>query len=491
MTHYEIKNKKALIYGAGSVGQVASGTLDRAGMIIAAYIDRRADVIWEHNGKPVFHPDQLKSKITGKDNYVILITIRNVFEHSSLAAHFASAGFKNIIYKPLSILRGGGNEAAESINAVYEAITGHFTVPEQCACYEEEPFRFHDFALQEESAEELLVKLPAELLFSNTNPRIPVWSCRNFYADYIAVDLYAAFHHSGSGMTEQIERYINRFALPGARTMEVNTEGNWRELLIESRQKVYYEMEYKLCMDYDFFVKNCVKVRPRSGGGFELVTSGKNRVSFLIAKGMRYIPVKIDRTAYASYLHLDTVNKMIAYYQSSHPTVFAGIPHPFFYRLDVTAPDYAVKIVKPLARFLAEQIYLENERYAYERYTLSIGINDEGYMGRFFRMLGYQVQRTVTQNVELCALLDELFYYAADDFITDGSASYCSILSDDMPENIIQQAAETTEKFLIWITGFASGPAGLQLQEQHLVRRKELMETIWSGKRICAYLYEK
>ena len=382
MEKYVIIDKKVLIYGAGSVGKVVSDMFNKNGITIDAYIDQRADTIKKNNNKLVFSAGELENRIRKKDDYVIIITIRNVFEHSCLAKQFYFMGFKNIIYKPNTILRGSKNPIQESINNAYEQITGKFEIPkDKVACYELEKYEICDFGLYKRFEEDVLVRMPAELLFSNTNYNASIWSCQNFYSNYIAVDLYEAFDNIHNGeLEEKINYYIERFALPGAKTMGVNTDGIWRELLIDSRLKVYYEMEYNLWMDYDFFIQNCVKVKSRKTKGFELITSGKNRVSFLIAKGYRYIPVKIKKSDYENYLNVEEAENIVNYIEQTNLEIFAPIPHPYFYKTTAISPDYAVECVRPIARFLAEQIYLENNDYCFNKYHLAFCINDEGCM---------------------------------------------------------------------------------------------------------------
>ena len=493
MEKYRICDKKILIYGAGSIGKVIAATFSRSGIDIEAYIDKRADIIKETDEKPVFSMERLQEHIQDTDNYAIVLTIRNVFEHSSLAEQFFSIGFRNLVYKPTTVLRGEKNAVQESINFAYEQITGKFIIPkDEIACYEKEVFAVCDYGLHKEFNEDVLVKLPAELLFSNTNPNTLIWSCQNFYSNYIAVNLYEAFGSAYDRQLDvQLDQYIERFALPGAKVMGVNTDGIWREILIDSRQKVYHEMEYKLWMDYDFFIQNCTIVGLRKGKGFELISSGKNRVSFLIAKGFRYIPVKIKKEDYQKYLNEKEAKKLNLYLSQINIKIFAPIPHPFFYRANAIAPDYAVECVKPIARFLAEQIYLENKEYCFHKYRLAACIDDEGYIGRYFKMLGYEVERIITKNQEICALEDRLFYYVEDDFKNSDENLYCSIITSEMQENMILNIVNRTSKFLVVISSLATIEKNLIDDELGFKLNKRIFETVWDGKIVQGDLYQR
>ncbi|MCM1426126.1 MAG: hypothetical protein NC118_05930 [Eubacterium sp.] len=493
MEKYKILGKKILIYGAGSVGKIATNTFHQSGIDVEAYIDKRADTIKESNNKIVFSMEKLQKCIQDKDNYVIVFTIRNVFEHSSLAEQFFSMGFKNLIYKPATVLRGNQSVIQDSINFAYEQITGKFTVPEdEIACYEKEVFAVCDYGLCKDLGKAVVVKLPAELLFSNLNPKALIMSCQNFYSNYIAVNLYESFNGCHrEQLEEQWNQYIDRFALPGAKVMGVNTDGNWKELLIDSRQKVYYEMEYKLWMDYNFFIQNCPEVGLRKGKGFELVSSGKNRISFLVAKGFRYIPVKIKKEYYQKYINNKAVQNLVAYLNRENIEIFAPIPHPFFYRINVIAPDYPVECVKPIARLLAEQVYIENKEYCFHKYRLAAVINDEGYVSRYFKMLGYEVERIITKNHEFCELEDKLFYYNEDNFKKSDENFYCAIIRDKIPTKIVNNIINRTSKFLIVVSSSTTIKKHFIVDKSEFRLNKKIFETAWAGEIVLGNLYER
>ncbi len=490
MEKYKFTEKKILIYGAGSIGQLITDVLEKEQLKVAGYIDKRADNVKMCRGKCVWGVDEVQEAIRDKDDYVIIITIRNVFEHVALAEHFWDMGFNNIIYKPKVCLEGYSEPVQDSINFAYEDLLGKFVVPkEPIACFEKESLIIRDHALQKELQDELLVRIPAELLFSNYQADLSVWSYQNFYSDYVAVDLYSAFGNADkSKVGDAVEKYVQRFALPGARLRGVNTEGEWEKILIDSRQRVYYEMEYKLWMDYGFFLQNTTKVELKGKSAFVLIASGKNRVSFLIAKGFRYIPVRMKKQEYEHFLNKEVAEKVGNYLHAHGCELLASIPHPFFYRENVVAPDYAAECIKPIARFLAEQVYLEKKKYCFDEYKLSIAINDEGCMGRYFRMLGYGVNRLVEKNQTFCSLLDSLFRFSEDDFVNSGEGAYCAIVSDEMPEVIRKEIVSIESTFLIVI--YFNG-----LLEENIVDfsrfsyYEDLFCVIWGGKKIQCRAY--
>ena len=245
-------------------------------------------------------------------------------------------------------------------------------------------------------------------------------------------------------------------------------------------------------MEYDFFSKNCTKVDLKKDYGFELIASGKNRVSFLIAKGFRYIPVRINKGSYTRFLNLSIVNNISAYLQNNSVEIFAPIPHPYFYRINVCSPGYAVECVRPIARFLAEQVYMENEAYCFGKYSLAVALNDEGYMGRFFKMLGYGVHRIIAKNLPLCMLLDELFCFSSSAFEqSENLRFYCSIISDEMQEDDIRKLISHTDRFFVALLSDKSPDNKFSENSNIFKLNRKIFETIWDGKRIYGYVYER
>ena len=210
-----------------------------------------------------------------------------------------------------------------------------------------------------------------------------------------------------------------------------------------------------------------------------------------MAKGFRYIPVKISKEDYREYLNMKVVNKVADYLNKTSRKIFAPIPHPFFYKIDAVAPDYPVECVKPIARFLAEQIYLENGKYLFGQYHLAIGVDDEGYMGRFFKMLGYGVYRILKSNQELGTMLDTMFYYVSADFHKRDTGFYCSIISNEMADDIAEELISRTDNFLIIMSSSAHEERRFLANNLKFDLYQELFETVWGGKKIQGRIYIK
>ena len=404
-----LKEKKILIYGAGSLGMRCNGILKTAGIDVEAYIDKRADTFTECAGRKILRIEELNG-FEHKEEYCIIVAIRNVFEHSQLVLQFYDMGFRFFIYKPVTVLQGRANEVYESISRAYDCMMDRLLVPDEPVFqYEKEKiFTLKDgaqIACNREGYRK--VYLSAELLFSNVLAD-SIWSERNFITSYIGVDLYRAFQAGGQKLNDSIEKYVERFAKPGALENHLDVSGEWASILIGSRLAVYNEMCNRMAVSPAFFVDNCTTVEMRQNGGFRLTASGKNRVSFLISRGYRYIPVFIKREDYEQSIRLECVQKLESYLEENAINeLTVPIPHPYFMDFKYRIPQYVEQWQSRVGYILCEAIYRKEQGYCLEKYAVTDNSDDDGSMSRFLCMLGFDVERK-QEDSELVQMLDEL-----------------------------------------------------------------------------------
>ena len=97
---------------------------------------------------------------------------------------------------------------------------------------------------------------------------------------------------------------------------------------IESRVAVFQDMQKMVELYIDFFKRNCPRVT-YDEGKFYLTSSGRNRVTFLIAKGFKYIPVEMSNQDYEKWCDLEFVKKIeenIPVFQKWIDNVFGNNP---------------------------------------------------------------------------------------------------------------------------------------------------------------------
>ena len=405
---YSLRSKKILIYGAGAYGIRVKDLLKKVGFKIIGFVDKRADEISHTDGIKCFTIDGI-SRFEHKEDFCIIVTFHNVFDHCKVAKKLFDHGFVNLIYKPVTSLNGNFNVIYDSINYAYESLCTNFVIPDvEIMKYEREPLlEFKDRAFISASDDGLTVKFyaPAELIFTNKMDYSNL-SERNFSCNYIVVDLYRALK-SNRNPSFELERYINDIAVTGATYWNVQITESWKNKIKNDRIAIYNSMINKMSLKPAFFSDNCTSVTLHKNGGFSLVKSGKNRVSFLISQGNRYVPLEISHVDYIKYINRDVLRKLIEYYETnSIVDLPVAIPHPYFYGLNYLFPEYMDKWGEVIGSYICNDIYSQKTDAIFSDFTISDNSDDYGTLKRFFSMQGFSLSKN--DNCELSVILDNL-----------------------------------------------------------------------------------
>lgn len=479
---FVLKEKKILIYGAGSLGVRCNEVLKKAKINTEAYIDKRADTFTECQGRKILRIEDLK-QLEHKEKYCIIVAIRNVFEHSQLVLQFYNMGFSFFIYKPITVLQGRKNEVYESISRAYDCMMDMLMVTDAPVFqYEKEKV----FELKDCAQITCIRKgyrkayISSELLFSNVLSN-SIWSEKNFITSYIGVDLYRAFQKGGQELKDSIEKYVERFAKPGALKNHLDVSGEWASILIDSRLAVYNEMCDRMAISPAFFVDNCTTVETRENGGFRLTASGKNRVSFLIAQGYRFIPVFMKQEDYEQSIRIQCVKKIEAYLQqNSINELIVPIPHPYFMKFKYCIPQYVEQWQSRVGSILCETIYRKEGSYCFEKYVIEDDSDDNGSMSRFLCMLGFRVERKKNDS-KLVHLLDELQGVTFQTCSKSESIAYI-YMNIDGNNNIIENEILNRVQLFFMLEEDTAQTLKYERYAEKFPYQREILHALWKGR---------
>lgn len=491
MGNYEIKEKKILFYGAGTTANVLTEKLSSSWPgIIKGYIDKRGDALKEKNGLPVYSLEDV-SKLGDKEGIVIVITTRNVFEHWEIANDLLHVGFSQIIFKPLTVLKGEGSPSLLKISEAHDCFCVKFTIPkDEVPCMlEKESIALQDKGVFYESEQDLKVYLPSSLLFTNKlKEDFPdfLLAESNFITNYIAVDLYQSFQQSNGAQSDVIDRYIQFLCDPFTKYYNTDTSGEWKNLLVNARKQVYDQMCLSLELDFDFFKRNPTTVGFNGNQNLGLIASGKNRVSFLIAKGFHHIPVKISKENYQQFLNFPVLEKIENYMKEKEiTTFFAPIPHPYFYQCNYIAKDFPSLCTQRLSHSMAYILLEKYQRFDFSALDILDDMDDCGELSRHFRRLGCEV--THLEENELTRLFDDLFPYRATENKTGHGK--LSLLLSGSEENILKKVDEYQPDYLFLLHNQSSDLFHEEYKPYGV--REELFTTYWQSQLVSGVLYEK
>ena len=266
------------------------------------------------------------------------------------------------MYKPGNVLKGSAGETELAINKIYETLIER---KEYNSGYEipyTDSIRtaLRDRLCIEKKKETVKAWCPVELLFNyKESYDYPGLNMPLFFP---MVELYRFLMGDKELMEEEV---ISNFVVYSCEWLNKNkgtlTEGQEKSF-IESRVAVFQEMQKMAEIDIDFFKRNCPRVTYEEGK-FYLVSSGRNRVSFLIAKGFKYIPVEMSTQDYEKWCDFELRKRMEEYIAKNRiDSFFAPFPNPYLVDGTFDFVDYQRLFLFPIANRILKQIYKANRK---------------------------------------------------------------------------------------------------------------------------------
>lgn len=302
------------IYGFGARGRFIEERLAKEGIDVSGYIDRKAAIYAASYQNKCFQTlEDTKPFI----NSVVICSLANVFVHETVAKQLAEQGFQYIVY--MSFER---NAAAVAVRSLYNRITElleesgmkHMPIP----LYED--INKMDEKAQDEGENSICANIPVELLFGLTRELLD----KSFmYKDtellQVIPERSLLYYTLPKKMLQFFEGEIKEdewekcrrlwCAVRNAQTFKEP----WKEAFdeenqnrnIQERHLIYEKMEELFQENPIFFQENPITVI-RKKGRFH-IEDGNNRAAFLLTKGKYYIPAKMTRKDYESWIGSESV----------------------------------------------------------------------------------------------------------------------------------------------------------------------------------------
>lgn len=417
--------KEYLIYGAGGCGLKLINVFKKKGYCLRGFIDKRAASLDTVCGEKVWSLDTLSELREEAENIVIIITIKNVFEHTNIAMELAQIGFDQCIYKPLPILQGYKDKELEKISKAHDIFLISVDIPDNqilSKVRNDNKIRIKDNFIITKQEQEVLTWVPLELLFNykESDPYKQI----SMAAFFPLSNLYKLFL-GGSMMNERkilddFFCYCNEWAYRNNITVTKELKQRW----IASRHEAFTQMQELVDYDFDFFFRAAPEVERNVDGGFNLICSGRNRVVFLEAKGYRHIPVKMSKDNYKKWINKDVMDEVLRYMTKNHiRKTYAPVPHPYFKTIPSKYVDYYRLVCFPIAKYITQWIFREARinvdkicildqdklEKLKQEYLILCDLEDEGACSRYLNMCGFNVVRKRKTDT-VVDLFDKLFY---------------------------------------------------------------------------------
>lgn len=486
-----LREKKVWIYAAGSIGAVLLKLLESGNIDVEGFIDRRAHAILHYHGLTV-KSLQEAAQCSSPEDYAVIITVRNVFEHSSIAEQIYAAGFRNIIFKPLD--RIWGKKMAPSLQEIdraHDTLLVDIKIPDFPIPTLQDSnvsMRMDQISIRHAGQEELCVSIPVETLIINRY-RNNIWSNVPALGYFPAIELYQGFNGTAfMPLQECLDQYIETMASYGADLVEIEQTESWRKNTLEARHSVYVEMDLLFQVDPKFFERNCSMVKWNKRRCFELTSSGKNRISFLIAKGMSYIPVKMSVDDYEQWRNQDAARRFSRTHNETGQLLFCKIPHPDYYHVPVQTPGYTQKWLLPICMILTKSIYAAAKDLNFADYCIYDQNFDQGALSRVLGMFGFQWIRG--QVDDLTRQLDELLQFEGNRS-SQVRSYYAAVLDFKATKGELQRILEKTERFLFCWMESSSTDWYPWIEQMGFIYLAPICECISGGRLVKGALFAR
>ncbi len=394
---YKIAEKKVLIYGAGDKGRRVLDVLTSENVSVEAFIDKRAQAYEGFRGLPVRSWESLFD-LEKKDEYIVIVTVKNAYAHNEIAIQLRKIGFNNLIFMPLYVLKGGkDNEVLNTIMRANTDLTDEYRLTS-----EEIPSLEHvdlsmlprQNAVLEVFQGKVKTYIPAELLhmppaFQNIWCADEALLSHNIFISYHAVYMYEEFVR---GCIDEKAEGLGAYLTEAEATSRRNgmpVDQGWKDNFISGKLMAFQSMRNQLALHPEFFRENCAEVTFGAPAHFRVEGTGKNRISFLLAQGYRYVPVTMSREDYDSYWNEEALREVRDIMGGTRPDF--PISHPAFFEQYSGAEDFLQLWLVPVARKILEILRTRFAGKHVSEIVCRDRSDDWGNTSRFLSLLGFRV----------------------------------------------------------------------------------------------------
>lgn len=396
---YINKNVAIIIYGAASIGILAYQELNKNYYNIIGFIDQRHYEIKQRFSKPVWGIKEVPDYID-KQNVIIIVGVKNVFDHDDIVFNLTQCGYQNILFKPSSVIAGCADNNAKSIGLAYDNLLNGQTWELPVAkTFELQKQNLVDNCLKIDEGDYKVCLIPIEQIFTDfyedgSTPfeDVPI------FALYPHIDL---FRFLGGNIEASYTNYLDFCCNAAATVGQIEITDGWKQYTLRNRSIIYEQMSISLELDFNFFIRNAPNAVYNIKGYFNL-KSGKHRAAFFVSRNFKYMPLKINTDDYNKYINIKSLQNLISYieenriYKSKAP-----IPHPYFFKFVCNNIEFYRTYIYRITDFLSKEFDFK---------TLSIldRNDDDGYTARYLSKTGCKVTRASCEVFE--SLLNDVFY---------------------------------------------------------------------------------
>lgn len=438
-----MKKDKYIIYGAAAIGNMAKEAIEKCGLEVIGYIDKRAHEIEQYNNLPVWSVEDSMLEKYCKD-VVVFVGVKNVFEHEKIARILTKKGFEYIVYKANSVLMGVGTTEEQKLARLWDVLfdgEGKCKDIEIPMCQVFNNGDLYDYGLIQEDGEDVVAYIPTEFIYTNnyTQNGMMKWGNVNILSFFTHINFFRFLDGREDATPEE---YLKEYCIYTAELQKkiVITDA-WKENVINNRRQIFEKMSEAMNLDKNFFLRNAPQAVWNQEKKYFNLTSGKHRSTFLAAKGMRYIPLRISKNDYNMFYNYDEVMQTKKSIDESKNEI--TITHPCFYRDDRSLDNGEYNFLSWFARYYGKELFYKYGKVDFSNLYLIDYSKDQGTLSRYvLRAGGIVCRRVKPENLE--QQLNKLFYsklrYKKDDINVEKKINILVVEEDNIDEISLHKA---------------------------------------------------
>ena len=413
-----------LIYGAATTGRIFFEILQKHGLGVSAFIDQRADEIPSYLGLEVLSVGEAKERfllergthVNGQA--VVIVAVKNVFEHERIARRLYRVGFRVLLFRPEKCLYGQGNNEENALNCCYDIFqSGNIPDKIQSVMDFDDDGSLTDGAFLYKDGTYIVANIPFIYVYTDNYEHGGMWSDVPILSLLPHIGL---FRFMSGTINEDVKLYMRYCRESADQSGDIVTSRRWEMSVYTNRMDVYNHMCDAWNTDKNFFVKNAVEGKYNEKGYFN-IRSGKHRAAFLIAEGARFIPLRIRQEHYNGWVkRFENSGQDEWSIKKELPDYRIRIPHPLLYYVHRTSSAfYEDVLVKAYTKVIRDRIRhgysikpTQNERVLLIGTPLLLWAD-------FWLQQGYEVYATQMDTITM-----KLFQNIA---FTKKQVKYCSL----------------------------------------------------------------
>lgn len=367
------------LYGAATIGFLTKQVMDNKGISVNGFIDKRADEIKTFCELPVYSVDDVRINRES----VVVVAVKNVFEHSRIASALAARGFSKIIYRPYNALNGCGTSRERRLYDAYSEITEDNGIRKiaEIPLYEKEERLLTDEAFISEEGDTVKAYIPISFIHIEVEKgTLPILMLRP-HMEFIRWVLGMP-----GGSTEAFMEYCT---LAGNRIANIEATEKWKKNVIDNQSEIFLRMNYMYNLHSEFFLQQAPMVKYQKKTGIFVLQSGKHRATFFVSKGRDFIPVSMRKSDYEEYKSMendkDNYDRNVKCNIANHDI---SMDSPYRYKRYAQEGYAYFKKLREAADMISARFYNEIMEYGLSEFYFETDIKDDGFVLDFFRRCG-------------------------------------------------------------------------------------------------------